>query len=127
MDAAAAAPFVEVRARTQVTGVEPDPAGPVIFETERRLLALKAELDAVRAFSGGVYQDLTAQNAEPGEPWSPFGTSGDPGNALVLGFAYDAEFPPQIELALTFWAAAAEATGAIACGGDDSSTTVAPD
>lgn len=118
VDAAATAAYVEVRARTRVAGVEPDPEGPVIFETERTLLALKAKLDAVRAFSGGVYQDLTAANAEPGEaPWHPFGTSGDPGDALALGFAYDAEFPARIELALTFWFAAAETTGVIACGG----------
>jgi predicted phage baseplate assembly protein len=117
LDAAAATPaFIEVRARTQIASTDPDPEGPVVFETERRLIAFKARLDAVRAFAGGVYQDLTAANDAPGEPWDPLG-SGDPGNALVLGFAFEQDFPPLVELALTFWSAAGEATGAIVCGG----------
>jgi predicted phage baseplate assembly protein len=117
VDSATVVPFIEVRARTQVATAEPDPLGPVIFETERRLLALKAKLDAVRVFAGGVYHEVTAVNDAPAESWEPLGSGADPGNALVLGFNFDQPFPPLIELALTFWSAADATTGAVTCGG----------
>lgn len=109
--AGTADPFVEVPARTQVASADTEPA---IFETDRRLLAFAATL-AVRGFAGGASRDLDAANAEPGEPWDPLG-AGDPGNALALGLDYAGAFPPLVELALTFWSAATEAGGAIACG-----------
>jgi predicted phage baseplate assembly protein len=109
---------VELPRRTQLASAESDEAGPVVFETDRRLLVLKARLDAVRVFAGGVYQDMGAANAAAEAPWHPVAEAGDPGNALALGFATDAaEMPALIELALTFFAPGGGLLGgAVQCG-----------
>src|SRR4051794_21420203 len=46
---------IELPRRTQVAAATSDEQGPIVFETERRLLVFAAELDAVQTFVGGVY------------------------------------------------------------------------
>jgi predicted phage baseplate assembly protein len=113
------APYVDVPARTQVSSPDSDPAGPVIFETTRRLLAFDATLE-VRALVSGIVQSLSARNDPVGEPWHPLGEDGAPGNALLLGLDLAQAFPPLVELALTFFSAADAASGAVTCGGGQS-------
>ncbi|MDO9712897.1 putative baseplate assembly protein [Paracraurococcus lichenis] len=115
-------PWLELPRRTQVASAEADDAGPIVFETDRRLIVLKAALDAVRIFSGGTWQDVTAGNATAEEPWHPLAEAADPGNALALALATeDAEIPAGIELALAFFAAGGgQGGGAVTCGGGGS-------
>jgi predicted phage baseplate assembly protein len=107
---------VELPRRTQVAAPGEGEAGPVVFETNRRLVVFAAELDAVQALVGGVSLDQSSANAAAAAPWSPFGESGDPGSALLLGFASDGPFPANAELALTFWLAQGTGLDPVACG-----------
>lgn len=107
---------VEVPARTQVAGPS-DEQGAIVFETERRLIVFGAELTVVQSFIGGAAIDRTALNADAVTPWPLFTDSPDPGTALLLGFAYDGEFPARTELALTFWLAEGLGQTPLRCGG----------
>jgi predicted phage baseplate assembly protein len=94
---------VEIPQRSQIAAPAADGQGTVIFETQRRLIVFRAQLDSVQTFVGGVYVDQTARNDAADTPWSPFTDSGDPGTCLVLGFTQDGgAFPARTELALTF-------------------------
>ena len=107
---------VEVPLRTQVAGPADD-QGPIVFETERRLIAFAARLAIVHSSIGGATLDRSVQNAEAAVPWAIFTDSPDPGSALVLGFAYDGAFPARTELALTFWLAEGLGQTPLCCGG----------
>ena len=106
---------VEVPRRTQIAA-PPDADGPVVFETTRRLIAFAPTLDAVLTFVGGITIDRSAINGEAAEAWPSFTESPDPGNALLLGFSYDGEFPAGIELCLTFWMAQGQGLDPVTCG-----------
>ncbi len=95
---------VIVPMHTQVSAPADDGGSPVIFETDRALVALKSRLLSVQAFSGYDYTDLSALNSEPTEKgFFPFGELADPGTALLLGF--DSANPlPQVDLDLAFYA-----------------------
>ena len=112
-----ASPFVTVPARTQVAAAEPDEAGPILFETERALTALTARLDAVQAYDGYAYSDVSTANAAL-EGFLPFGQNANAGAALLLGFSGDSALPPSVELSLGFWPAAdRKVPPAAPCGG----------
>jgi len=97
-------PYVIIPMRTQVSAEPTDGgAAPIIFETERSLIALTARLTAVQAFDGYDYTDLHAENDQPGQGFEPFGPLATPDSALLLGFEYSKEFPPQVELNLAVW------------------------
>src|SRR5690606_5169502 len=89
--------------RTPVGAAEPDEEGPILFETDRVLTALKAQLDAVQQFDGYAYADLSGANADTATGFQPFGPLANAGNALMLGFSGDAALPPSVELSLAFW------------------------
>lgn len=95
-------PLVIVPLRTQVSAEPNDGGPPVIFETERALTALTAQLAAVQVFEGFDYTDVTALNNEPELGFEPFGRLANVDSAIVLGFKYDQDFPAQIELNLSF-------------------------
>ncbi len=97
-------PYVIVPERTQVSAEPTDGgAAPIIFETQRSLIALAARLTAVQSFDGYDYTDLHTDNDEPGQGFEPFGPLATPDSALLLGFEYAKEFPPQVELNLAVW------------------------
>ena len=95
-------PYVLVPARTQVATQEPDDAGPIIFETERSLIALTARLDAVQIHDGHMFSDASRDNDEAAAGFSPFGSLATTDSALLLGFDHDEGFP-SVELDLAFF------------------------
>jgi predicted phage baseplate assembly protein len=108
---------VEIPQRSQIAAPSADGQGTVIFETQRRLVVFRAQLDSVQTFVGGVYVNQTTSNDAADTAWSPFTDSGDPGTCLVLGFTQDGgAFPARTELALTFWLAEGGTLGAVTCG-----------
>jgi predicted phage baseplate assembly protein len=107
---------VGVPLRSQIAAPAADGNGTVIFETQRALTVFAAELDAVLTFVGGIFIDQSAINLAAETAWAPFTENGEPGTALVLGFAYDGAFPARAELAVTFWLAEGGDLGAVTCG-----------
>jgi len=71
----------------------PEPADPVIFETDEPLIALGAVLQAVLVASSTTFQDYTEANQVAQQHYPAFGDSPQNGNALMLGFAFDGTFP----------------------------------
>lgn len=109
--------FVTVPARTQVAAAAPDEAGPILFETERPLTALKARLEAVQSHDGYAYSDVSAANAAL-DGFLPFGQNANVGTSLLLGFSAEGDLPPSAELSLAFWPAAdRKVPPAAPCGG----------
>lgn len=105
---------VDLPARAQFAATSD--TGPVIFESERRLIAFAPVLDRVLVMIGGLLTDASAANAAFLQGFAPFGESADPGSALVLGFTYDGDFPVRTELCLTSFTLPDGRTGAVACG-----------
>jgi predicted phage baseplate assembly protein len=95
-------PFVIVPARTQLTAESPDGGPPIVFETERALIALKAQLASLLAYDGYAYTPVTSENAEARSGFQPFGPAANVESALLLGFDYDKAFPP-VEIDLAIW------------------------
>jgi predicted phage baseplate assembly protein len=98
--------FAIVPLRTQVSAEDPTGApGPVVFETERAIFALRARLASVLQFDGYANSPLTQANDEAGDAtlgWEPFGPDPVDGAALLLGFD-DKDPLPAVELALQVW------------------------
>lgn len=95
--------LVTVPERTPVAAAEPDEQGPILFETERVLTALKARLDAVQVFDGYAFADVSLANADLATSFQPFGPLAKEGSALLLGLSGDTALPPSVELSLAFW------------------------
>lgn len=108
---------VSIPPRTQVTAQSPEGDGPpVIFETERALVALAAPLAAVQAFDGFAYTDVAEANAAATAGFSPFGPLAKDGGALLLGFPpRNAQPFPEVEVDLAVFVFE-EAAGAVECG-----------
>lgn len=96
-------PFVIVPSRTQVSAEAPGGGPPIIFETDRALYALKANLAAVQSFDGYIFSLLSSINTDAETGYEPFGSLAGKDSALFLGFALDGPFP-QVELNLTVYA-----------------------
>lgn len=98
-------PYVIVADRTQVSAESPDGGPPLIFETDRALIALKAKLASVQAFDGHAFADLSSENEEALAPYQPFGPLAGEGAALYLGFFLKekTEDFPQTDLDLALW------------------------
>ena len=109
-------PYLIVPRRTQISAESGDGGAPVIFETERALVALTARLASVQAFDGYDFTDVTAENVEPGEGFEPFGSLAGIESALLLGFKYDKEFPPKVELNLAVLTMSDAASASSDCG-----------
>jgi predicted phage baseplate assembly protein len=109
-------PFVIVPSRTQVTADVGDGGGPVVFETTRAVVAVKAELTAIQVVKGDGYFLQTDANESAEQGFEPFSAEPDDGNALLLGFHYDGPFP-RVDIDLTVWAIEnASGTAAYDCG-----------
>jgi predicted phage baseplate assembly protein len=104
VDPAHTQPVVIVPALTQIASAQPDARGPILFELDRALTAIRSPLAALQSHDGFVFRDLTdAGLAEAGgSPFEPFGTAFGPDAAFYLGFA---ETLPEGSFALTAWSA----------------------
>src|SRR5260221_7204063 len=92
-DAAVTPPTVIVPPRTQVSATGDD-GRPIVFETERPLTAVACALTAVQTYDAAVWEDVTPLNAQPSPPgFQPFGEMPREDGALVLGFAFGANYP----------------------------------
>jgi predicted phage baseplate assembly protein len=97
-----AAPFVIVPTRTQLTAEAPDGVPPIVFETERALIALRAQLSSVLAYDGYAYTPVTSENTEATTGFQPFGPAANAESALLLGFDDNQALPP-VEINLGAW------------------------
>ena len=97
---------VIVPERTQISADPGDGEPPLIFETTRALIALRAKLDSVLAFDGYSYEDVSALNQEAVDGFQPYGPAAREGAELALGFI-DPHSPPsplpstELDLAIT--------------------------
>ena len=87
---------------TQVSAEAADGGRPIVFETDRALVAHKATLTSVQAYDGYFYVPVTEVNKAAVTGYEPFGPRANPESALLLGFTFAGEFP-EAELDLTFW------------------------
>ena len=109
-------PFVIVPLNTPVSAEAPGDDRPIVFETERSLIALTASLASVQVFDGYAFTDVTLANTEAEDPYAPFGPAAADGAALLLGFKYNAPFPEvRLDLAV-FFAAPRTPSTAVECG-----------
>ena len=95
-------PYVIVPERTQVTAQAADGGAPITFETDRALIALRAQLAAVLAYDGYSFTSVTLDNQEAAQGFEPFGPMANDGSALLLGFDDPGAFPA-LELSLAIW------------------------
>lgn len=95
------APYVIVPKGTQVTTDQPDDRGPIVFETDRALIALTAQLDAVQVFEQPTFRDVTPLNDARKSGFDAFGPRAVPGSALLVGFSSTLDFP-EVEIDLAF-------------------------
>ncbi|MEQ8279477.1 MAG: putative baseplate assembly protein [Deltaproteobacteria bacterium] len=115
-----AEPIVDIPIATQVAAQDADDEGPIIFETQRSLTALRMTLESVlvRIETGDLDESLV--NAEATVGFDAFGRRPVEGNALYLGFRDPSSTPapfPQVELDLAFFLAGEElAVEAEPCG-----------
>lgn len=103
---------VLVPRRTQIATSEPDDEGPIIFETDESLVALRAGLRAVQVFDGYSYSDVTLDNEEASAGFAPFGPLAEEGSALLLGL--DGSSPlAAVEIQLALWTVAGAVPGPV--------------
>lgn len=109
--------FVIIPERTQVSAEASDDGSPIVFETTRALVAVRATLDAIQAFDGFSFTDLSTENIDGRQGFLPLGALAGDDSALMLGFSDADPFPGNVELNLTFWARQKGAsTNALQCG-----------
>jgi predicted phage baseplate assembly protein len=89
---------VPLGTQVAVSGLSP----PLVFETDRALVALGASLAKLQVNDGFSYRPT-----EPGiqaEPLAPFGSLARDGSALLLGFSWSGAFTKE-QIDLAFWTA----------------------
>lgn len=112
-------PTVTIPLRSQVAATTQDGSGPIVFETERAITAIEAQLDRIQTGSGSALRNVSAANVSLDEEIKPFGATAREGAVLALGFNSASAFP-EVELDLTFWTSAgvnASAPAPVRCGG----------
>lgn len=109
-------PYVIVPLGTQVATQQADDQGPILFETDRALIALQAALDAVQVFEQPSFRDVTAANDLHKAGFQPFGPRAAVGSALLVGFNSGLPFP-EVEIDLAFVTQTKGGDGALACTG----------
>jgi predicted phage baseplate assembly protein len=82
---------VQVPPGTEVSTIQPDADGPIIFETDEPLCAVGATLQALQSFDGALFKLVDQSNAINGQFFYPFGSAPQPQAAFYLGF--DRSFP----------------------------------
>jgi predicted phage baseplate assembly protein len=96
---------VPVPAGTQVSAGPANGGSPVVFETEAAITALQAPMDAVLAFDGAYYTDVTNSNVAGGGGFQPFGPLAAAGSALLVGFRPKLPIPGGVPVSLGVWPA----------------------
>jgi predicted phage baseplate assembly protein len=116
-------PFVIVPWRTQVSAEDEEGGAPIVFETDRAIHALAAQLKSVQAFDGFAYREAIEHNTAL-QPYLPFGHAPREGAALYLGFNYPEnyagvkEFPRvELDLAVTVSGRNSQGPTMVQCGG----------
>lgn len=115
-------PFVLVPPRTQVSADDEEGGSPIVFETDRAIYALTAQLKSVQVFDGFSYRNVTSDN-DLSNAYLCFGHMASPGAALYLGFNYPKnyvgakEFPKQLDLAITVSGENSQGRAMVQCGG----------
>src|SRR6476660_2227852 len=99
----AAASWVSVPLGTPVATDNGAGGDPVVFETTRDLLALKATLAAVQVLDGYSFFNVTPVNAAGNQGFEPLGPAAAEGSALMVGFDLNDVFP-EVEINLAIFA-----------------------
>ncbi len=102
-------PTLIVPMRTQVAAEVPGATTPVVFETERALVALAAPLEAVLLDTGFELADASVANADASSGFTAFGRTARIGASLMLGFGVALPFPA-MQLDLMVWLQAPKAS-----------------
>ncbi|MGF6870989.1 putative baseplate assembly protein [Paraburkholderia sp. MM5477-R1] len=112
---------VPVSMGTQVSAAAPSGGAPIVFETQAAITALKAPLDAVLAFDGTYYTDVTADNVTSADGFQPFGPFAAAGSALLLGFNPKQPLPAGVAVSFAIWPSTSRGVPSPSpCGGDAS-------
>jgi predicted phage baseplate assembly protein len=115
VDPTFAAETVIVPLRAQVSAEATDGGPPVVFETDRALVALRARLIDVLVHDGYSAALATAANDDGESGFQPFGPRADVGSALMLGF--NEALPAGEQIDLTVWVQSdLGRTAAVTCG-----------
>ncbi|HEY7303655.1 MAG TPA: putative baseplate assembly protein [Bryobacteraceae bacterium] len=95
--------WVSVPAGTPVAteSVGGDP--PIVFETTRELVALKATIAAVQVLDGYSFFNVTSINEAGNQGYEPFGPAAAEGSALMIGFDLNDAFP-EVEINIAIFA-----------------------
>ena len=118
VSATAGVAVVTVPMGTQLSATIPGVPAPVVFETDRSLVAVAATLEAVQVFHDDRFDDVSDTNtaaAPDSNGFLPFGPSPGLDAALYLGFSAAQPFPA-VELDLAFIVPDAVARVSVACG-----------
>jgi len=95
-------PTVIVPLHTQIAADVPGADSPIVFETERALIALAARLDAVLLDSGFNITNVSTANTDAQVGFAPFGTTARIGASVLFGFESSLDFPAT-QLDLMCW------------------------
>lgn len=106
-----ALPSTIIPKATQVATNTPDDLGPIVFETDRALVAITASLDAVQVMEPPMFKDVSVPNTDAKTGFAPFGNLARTGAALLFGFKSALPFP-ELELDLAIYTQ--PAAGAVA-------------
>jgi predicted phage baseplate assembly protein len=109
-------PYVIVPLGTQVATEQGDEQGPILFETDRALIALTAALDAVQVFEPPSFRDATAANNAHKTGFDAFGPRAAVDSALLLGFNGALGFP-EVEIDLAFFTSVKGGAASLFCTG----------
>ncbi len=109
-------PYVIVPLATQVATEQADEQGPIVFETDRALIALTAALDAVQVFEQPAFRDVSAVNDQHKAGFDAFGPRAAVDAALLLGFNSTLVFP-EVEIDLAFFTQSKKGNATLFCTG----------
>jgi predicted phage baseplate assembly protein len=109
-------PYVIVPLGTQVATEKADEQGPVVFETDRALIALTAALDAVQVFEQPTFRDVSAANDLHKAGFEAFGPRAAVDAALLFGFNSPLPFP-EVEIDLAVFTQSKKGNAPLFCTG----------
>ena len=118
----AANSWISIPAGTAVATEGSNDGKPVVFETNRDLVALKAALAAVQVLDGYSFFNVTSINEAGNQGFEPFGPAAAEGSALMIGFDLNDVFP-EVELNLAVFAEEKQSPDVFTDCGTLSSTT----
>jgi predicted phage baseplate assembly protein len=98
---ATAPPVVIVPSRAQLSADPGDGQPPLVFETTKAAIAIRAVLDCVMVKEFVDYNDVSQANADATHGFAPFGSTAPDGAELALGFNDPGPFPEtELDLAI---------------------------